>query len=384
VNDKPPERRKRKRRPADPERGAEYYRRYMERHPGRKAELGRIWRARNPHAGRAYRAKYRKAHPERARESEARYNKDHRERRKEQVKTYRLKNLDKVRRWKKAHYLRNKKLITARTRVWRKRNPDKLRHYSRASHLQIQLGRTPSASELETYVRGISARHFSKASRTISEIGQVIDALQNKTTKQKDTQMATAIQVAGAENDGAEDNIFRDIVSAYLNWEKDTQTFANLYVKAIDTFRGMRARLRKELPQISAQAWETFENIGRKVLYAPLVMDHSPGAQKLLSLPYDQQVKYHKRQVPIVTLVGENFRTVTKPLQELTRSEAAQVFTLTGLRPEEEQKSMLRSKAQGEHFTLPSYEIFGNKIRFRANVEMTKSQLEAVLRSLRD
>lgn len=80
-------------------------------------------------------------------------------------------------------------------------------------------------------------------------------------------------------------------------------------------------------PEISTDMLQAFERIGRKEIYAPLLADSSPGARRLLEMPYALQETYCRKPIEVaVAWKNGHIKSLKKRIGELSRAEVAIVF----------------------------------------------------------
>lgn len=87
-----------------------------------------------------------------------------------------------------------------------------------------------------------------------------------------------------------------------------------------------------------------FERIGRREIYPRLLLDSSPGARRLIRLPYDEQERLYCTVVEVAVINEGRVSTERKSLQSLTNNEADLVFGKNSIRPVEQQKRILTEK----------------------------------------
>ncbi len=117
-----------------------------------------------------------------------------------------------------------------------------------------------------------------------------------------------------------------------------------ILVVMIDADDSARGKILNKYPWMNVDILASFERIGNGQLYAPLLLDSSPGARRLSQLPYDQQAKLYGSNVEVATVRGGEVITSVRKLTLLNESEARLVLSDTGLRPIHEQSKMAREK----------------------------------------
>jgi hypothetical protein len=109
--------------------------------------------------------------------------------------------------------------------------------------------------------------------------------------------------------------------------------------------------IRVERPELTLEVLETFERIGRKQIYPYLVADSSPGARRLMALPYEKQSKLYREGVLVITRRRGGFHPEIKKVSALTPAEAGRVFDGERIRDEKGQMEILR---RGLHLIAPA------------------------------
>lgn len=134
--------------------------------------------------------------------------------------------------------------------------------------------------------------------------------------------------------------------AAFVQAGVDAWTKAGeLLVEMVEANPSAYAEIIKECPNISVDVLLAFERIGRKKVYPHLMIDTSPGARRLLALPYDLQEKYHKATIEVCCGEKEGVPLSTKKsISALSSHEAAMVIGPNGIRTVEEQASFGTAK----------------------------------------
>lgn len=106
-------------------------------------------------------------------------------------------------------------------------------------------------------------------------------------------------------------------------------------------------------PEIGMDMLLTFERIGRKQIFAPLLAMNCPASEHLLELPYEVQERCTREPVEIVVKHGENYKITSKRLHELTKKESELAFNHEGTRPTDRQLKILQIKAAEKIIPAP-------------------------------
>lgn len=96
-------------------------------------------------------------------------------------------------------------------------------------------------------------------------------------------------------------------------------------------------------PHLTRDVLDTFERIGRREIFPFLIVDPSPACRRLITLPYDEQVRLYGGRVHVVLRNSSGLETRLKRVSDLTASEADRVFDLNRVRTPEEQGKLLRA-----------------------------------------
>jgi hypothetical protein len=133
---------------------------------------------------------------------------------------------------------------------------------------------------------------------------------------------------------------FAGLVNAGVNsWTEAGKLLVGMLALDPDAFK----KITTLYPAISLEMLGIFERIGRKLVYPYLLLDNSPGCQRLLELPYENQVEIYKSGVDVVT--GLKPKTMEpmverKRVQQLTSYDANLVFSDGELRSVDRQASI--------------------------------------------
>lgn len=114
-------------------------------------------------------------------------------------------------------------------------------------------------------------------------------------------------------------------------WVEAGQKLNDMVSRDKDTF----AKIRRANPSITVSQLRTFQLIGLRRVYPPLLADTSPGAKRLLECDYADQEHYFKNPVDVVVNVDEDKKPVVikKSIASLNQKEIRRVFNGSGLNP---------------------------------------------------
>ena len=114
-----------------------------------------------------------------------------------------------------------------------------------------------------------------------------------------------------------------------------------LLCKLVDEDATVFAKILEARPYLTRDTLENFERIGRRQLYPYLAVDASPGARRLMTLPYEDQERLYNARVTVV-VQGKGFTEQKfKRVFELTEAEARRVFDSERIRTAQEQIALL-------------------------------------------
>ncbi len=94
-------------------------------------------------------------------------------------------------------------------------------------------------------------------------------------------------------------------------------------------------------PTMNSGILGRFEQMGRKLLHPQLMMSNAPGLAKLKRLPFSVQERFITESIPLVVHTENGTDVLLVQAKDLTKEQAQQVFSNTGLRTMGEQKARL-------------------------------------------
>jgi hypothetical protein len=162
---------------------------------------------------------------------------------------------------------------------------------------------------------------------------------------------------------------------------------AEIMVALADQDPRIYEKIIKSQPGISLNLLYTLERVGRGTLYDALLFDNSPGARRLLTMPFSQQKEYYEKPIKVVTMVSGKPTQSEKPIQQLTPQEVRVAFSDTGIRTEGEQVKVLEEISR-PHKAQPAqrYEIMpdGTFIVHLPETAFTPSQLQDIYEQVKN
>jgi hypothetical protein len=146
--------------------------------------------------------------------------------------------------------------------------------------------------------------------------------------------MQTASQVVVVKKPAQITRFVQLVQAGIQSWEKA----GKILVQELEKDPNFKQAVKDASPEISSDLLDTFERIGRKQIYAPLLADSSPASRALLELPYEMQERYFNEPIPVLVGLSKGKQTVqNKKLGDLSRAEVRQVFSKGCIRTPEEQ-----------------------------------------------
>ena len=132
-------------------------------------------------------------------------------------------------------------------------------------------------------------------------------------------------------------------------WNRAGAVLIELLNRDPDVF----AKIHAAHPHISMATLHVFARIGYGQVYPPLLLDTSPGAQKLLECTRKLQEQFMDEPVEVaLEWKGGKIRSVKKKVNELTRAEAALVFKDGEMRNLEQQAFALKQPKESKADTF--------------------------------
>ncbi len=136
-------------------------------------------------------------------------------------------------------------------------------------------------------------------------------------------------------------------------------------------------RILRDSPHLTRDILEAFQRIGRKEVLPILMVDGSPGAKRLVGLPYEEQSRIYATTVRVARKTMDGIVERSVRVSDLTAAEAARVFDTNRMRSVKEQREMLKKTSTNYHFTPRAAEP-EHKIaeRFAIEAETPETELD--------
>ena len=156
---------------------------------------------------------------------------------------------------------------------------------------------------------------------------------------------------------------------------------AQIMVGLSDNDPNIYSKIIEEEPNLSLNLLYTLERVGRNQLYDALLFDNSPGARRLLTMPFSKQKEYYESPVKVVSVQDGKTVQVEKPIQQLTPQEVRIAFSDGGLRSATEQAEVAKQiNTRRPMSPAQRYEILddGTLVIHFAETAFTPSQLQDI------
>lgn len=153
-----------------------------------------------------------------------------------------------------------------------------------------------------------------------------------------------------------------------------------LVAKACEEDDDFPAKVNAAHPEITEEFVLVFERVGRRLVHPKLLMDDSPGVEKLRSLPYAEQEKWMTCPVPLLVRAAKGWETLRTPVRNLTQMQARQVFARHCVRSEGEQRAWL--EGQSALKSVPAddaFRVVGGKLVVMHPTTLTRKQVAQCL-----
>lgn len=143
-------------------------------------------------------------------------------------------------------------------------------------------------------------------------------------------------------------------------------------------------------PSITHDTLSTFVRVGKGYIYAPLLVHKGPGPNRLLTLPYEEQVKYATEPVGLLVNNTGAWETLKVAVKNLTKDQVQQVFSPAGIRDESAQRAWLEDRKskltrrdnRRSSAGLSPYQIRAGKVEFLVPGTYGKKELTAIMARL--
>jgi hypothetical protein len=137
-------------------------------------------------------------------------------------------------------------------------------------------------------------------------------------------------------------------------------------------------------PAITPAVIRILRQIGLKQTTPTLLLGNtSPGMNELRKRPLDEQKQWSASPLPVMCEAGNKasdkiYTKVYLPVDELTWTQARQVFGPDGVRSDDAQKAWLLNRYKGK---LPAWEIVGDQVYFRKGTMLGIPELNTLIQA---
>ena len=157
------------------------------------------------------------------------------------------------------------------------------------------------------------------------------------------------------------------------------QEAAEIMVALVDKDPRIYEKIVKQAPTISYNLLATLERVGRGQIYGALLFDSSPGARRLLAMPYGMQKEYYEKPLRVVSVQNGKKVVNEKTISQLTPAEVRTTIADDHIRNVEEQSKLVevpvvKRGEPPERFTI----LPNGNLLILANTEFTPARLQEV------
>lgn len=175
-------------------------------------------------------------------------------------------------------------------------------------------------------------------------------------------------------------DLFREGVAAWIK-------AGELLVEMVESDPHVYDYIIQKCPTLNAGILGRFEQMGRKILHPQLLLTASPGFAKLQKLPMSLQERYIEEPIPLIVHTDDGTDVLLVKAKDMTKEQAAQVFSNNRLRTEGEQKAylmQLRSMAARPVNTSNAapWSIKSGRVIFQQGASLTAGELAMIVAQL--
>jgi hypothetical protein len=145
-------------------------------------------------------------------------------------------------------------------------------------------------------------------------------------------------------------------------------------------------KIMEQHPNIPLHLLVTLEKVGRGVIYFELLFDSSPGARRLLAMPYSQQKKYYEQPIKIVEIRDGKKVEIEMPIHQLSSKQVNIAFSATDYREPKEQAKIVQAPIIRRVEPAQRYEILddGTFIVHFSETSFSPSQLQDIYERVKE
>jgi hypothetical protein len=140
-------------------------------------------------------------------------------------------------------------------------------------------------------------------------------------------------------------------------------------------------------PHLNAGILGKFEQMGRKIIHPHLLMNSSPGTERLAKLPYSVQQRYIDEPIALVVHTEHGTDVLKVKAKDMTSAQAKQVFKQDRIRTEGEQKAYMMDQESRTAIVKPSsnstpWSIKNGRVIFQQGASLSAGELAMILTQL--
>jgi hypothetical protein len=129
-----------------------------------------------------------------------------------------------------------------------------------------------------------------------------------------------------------------------------------------------------------------FEQMGRGVLHPHLLLNDSPGYEKLSLMPYSVQERYIEEPLPLIVETDNGTDVLLVKVKDMTLAQARQAFASGRVRTEGEQRAWLMDqrakKARPVGTNIPAWTIRNGRVFFNEGATLSAGELATIITQL--
>ena len=169
------------------------------------------------------------------------------------------------------------------------------------------------------------------------------------------------------------------LIAALSRGRDAIQEAANIMVALVDRDPRIYEKIIKQAPTLSLNLLTTLEKVGRGQIYGALLFDSSPGARRLLTLPYSAQKEHYEKPLKVVSVKAGKKVVTEKTIAQLSPAEVRTAIADDHVRTVDEQSKLIEVEVEKPRQQAQRYTILKNgNLLILAQTEFTPSQLQDI------
>jgi hypothetical protein len=136
-------------------------------------------------------------------------------------------------------------------------------------------------------------------------------------------------------------------------------------------------------PRMNAGILGRFEAMGRGVLHPHLLLNDSPGYEKLAQMPYSVQERFLNEPIPLIVETPSGTDTLLVAAKDMTPAQARQAFGKGRIKTAGEQKAWIMDqkakKARPVGSNVSPWVIKGGRVEFREGATLSAGEIATIL-----